>query len=104
MANWNVMHVFGYGQSQMIGPDKNGKAANDTLTTISPLISYLATQQQQGTTISMSTLRALNMFNNKFVDFIPNSLDGNTWQRFEVADIDPSYIDNLATELSGILP
>lgn len=103
MANWNIMHVFGYGESQMMSENKNGKANNSELPAIAPLISYLATQEQQGTTISMETLHALNMYKDQFVDFVPNSA-GNEWQRFAMADIDTSYIENLATELAAVLP
>ena len=104
MATWNVMHIFGYGESQMIGSDKNGKVESSTLSTIAPLMSYLATKQQPGTDISLSTLYSLNIYNSKFVDFLPKDTAANKRQRFAYADLDDSYINNFATELAGALP
>lgn len=104
MANWNTMHVFGYGQSQMIGPDKNGFAASDTLNTLGSMITYLASQQQEGTNVSLQTLFALNIFNGQFVDFLPNSKDNNQMQRFKWVDLDPATIDAFADELSAAIP
>ena len=104
MANWNTMHIFGYGESQMIGPDKNGKVANDTLSTIAPLISYLASLQQEGTNISMENLFALNMFKEEFIDFYPNTMIANKAQRFKMVDLDLTTLNNFADELSGAIP
>jgi len=103
MAIYNTSHIFGYGESQMIGADKNGKVENGTLTTISPLITYLASIQQEGTTISMDTLFALNIYHDDFIDFIPNS-DGNLMQRFVWTDIDVTTTDAFTDELSAALP
>ena len=88
----------------MMGSGKNGKIGNSSLSTIVPLVTYLASQQQPGTTISLGTLSSLNMYHDRFVDFLPNDIVTNKPQRFAVADIDVSYIDNLATELAGLLP
>lgn len=103
MANWTTIHVFGYGESQMIGPDKNGATTNSNLNTLAPLVSYLASMQQAGTTINMEQLFALNMFNQLFVDFFPNNKD-NKMQRFELDGLDMSYINNLADELANKIP
>jgi len=106
MAVYDSMHIFGFGLSQMVGPVKNGKVASNTLTTLAPLLTYLASQQQTGTDISEVTLHALNVINNGgsgFIDFLPKDVTGNLHQRFMMADIDMTTVDNFADELAEAL-
>jgi hypothetical protein len=99
MPNWNTIHVFGFGQSQMIGPDKNGGVANDELSSVSPLIDYLASIQQEGTSINPDTFHVFNIYQGQFIDFVANTRTGNKSQRFNMADIDTTTVDNLADEI-----
>jgi len=100
MANWDTIHVFGKGGSQIIGPDKNGRAANAKLTTLAPLISYLSSLQQDGSIINLENLYVLTMYNNFFIDFYPNSKTPNASQRFMMADLDLTAVNDFADELA----
>ena len=98
---WNIIHVFGYGESQVIGQRVRGKVANAKLANVQLLIKYLQTLQQPGTTISMETLFALNIYNNNFIDFLPKkiaSVPENKSQRFQMKEIDTLHIEKLASE------
>jgi hypothetical protein len=99
MSNWNTIHLFGYGESQIISKTSNNKVAIDKLTTVAPLLTYLSTIQQEGTTISPETMHVLSVFNGLFVDFFSNTNE-NKLQRFEWSNIDTNYIDALATQIS----
>ena len=104
MAKWTTMSIYGYGESQMMGPDKNGKAANDILSTIEPLIAYLASLQQQGTEISMETLFTLNIYSETFIDFWPLATANTKPQRFQLADIDMATVNAFADQLAENIP
>lgn len=95
---WNTIHIFGYGESQVIGKEKNGKVPNSELKTIEPLLSYLAGIQQKGTKVKRDDLHALNILNNAFIDFIPKSRE-NKHQRFAWNELDIKQIDKFTTDV-----
>lgn len=74
------MHVFGYGESQMIG-EINGSVSNEQLTTISPLLDYLSSIQQPETVINSENLLSLTIASGVLVRFTPNN-NGNKFQDF----------------------
>ena len=100
---WNTIHIFGYGESQVIGDKANGKTPNGALKTLAPLMSYLASKQQKGTKISLDDTHALNIFNGSFVDFRPRGAK-NKGQRFEWSEIDAKAINKFADELISKAP
>ena len=95
---WNTIHVFGYGESQVIGSKANGKAPNGQLKSLAPLFAALAKKQQKGTKISLDDTHALNIFNEAFVEFHPNGAK-NIGQRFTWADVNTKTVNKLADEL-----
>ena len=101
---WSTMHVFGYGETQIIGADVNGKLASTELKAIEPLLVSLAGKQQKGTKIKPDNIHSLNIFNNSFVDYRPKPGSNSEPQRFAWSDVDTKAVEKLATELTGKLP
>jgi hypothetical protein len=97
---WNSIHIFGYGETQLIGHDINRKSPNEKLKTLKPIIENLVSFQQKGTKISLEDTHTINIFNNGHVDFFPLSSKNKT-QRFPWADLDAKRINKLFTELQS---
>ena len=100
---WNTIHIFGYGESQVIGNEANGKVANGDLKMLAPLLTVLAKKQQKGTKITLEDTHVLNIFNGAFVDFRPRGMK-NKGQRFAWNDINTKTINKLADELISKVP
>lgn len=94
---WNVVHLFGYGETQVIGAEINGKVANANLKTLEPFLTYLSGLQQKGTKIALKDLHSLNILNGTFIDF--SSRDPkNKSQRFNWTDINPKQVSKFVDE------
>jgi hypothetical protein len=60
-AVWNTIHIFGNGETQVIGLKHNGKIASSELKALAPIIAALAEKQQKGTKISIENAHAINI-------------------------------------------
>jgi hypothetical protein len=98
---WNTIHIFGYGETQIVSKDHNGKAANSELKTLDALYTSLALKQQKGTKITLSDTHALTIYNGGFVDFRPKSASKNNGQRLDWTEVNAKQIDKLANEIMG---
>ena len=96
---WSTIHIFGYGESQVMGINLNRKTANSELKALAPLLAALAAQQQKGTILTLGNAYAINIFNDAFIDFLPNEPSKNKQQRFAWSDIDHKAINKLASEI-----
>ena len=103
-AAWNTIHIFGYGESQVIGMNHNGTIANSELKGLTALLAGLAEKQQKGTEISLENAHAINIFNNAFIDFIPKEKPKNKRQRFAWSEVDAKLLQKFSDELVMKLP
>ena len=101
---WNAVHVFGYGETQIVGRDINGKIANAKLKALEPLFVHLAEKQQKGTKITLADTRVLTFFNGTSISFHPKPNSKNKTQSLAWTDIDQKYIDKLVKELNAFFP
>lgn len=95
---WNSIHIFGYGETQLIGHNINRKLPNEKLKALKPIIENLVSSQQKGTKVSLEDTHSINIFNNEHVDFFPLSSKNKT-QRFPWTDIDSKRINKLYLEM-----
>lgn len=103
LPDWSNTLIYGYGEGQIMGGVYNGRVKNSQLTTITPLLNYLATLQQPGTVISYATLHAMIIAYDSNLLFIPKPGDNNP-QRFILSDLDPQYVTALVNEIISLLP
>jgi hypothetical protein len=75
MADYSTLHIFGYGECQVIGDNFNYKVPTSSCTTAQAVIDNVYAQKPQGSTASYD-YHAINIFNNLFADWQPNSGDG----------------------------
>jgi hypothetical protein len=100
---WDTIHIFGYGETQLIGSTANGKIANSELKSLAALYTALAAKQQKGTKITAGGTHALNIFNGSFIDFRPMD-EKNASQRIAWIDADVKAVNKLADELISKVP
>lgn len=101
MADFNTIHIFGFGDVQLISKDKSvtkkytdltkAKAVIDKIYALKPE-DYAGTEQYH----------AINIFSDMFADFQPKSIEGQPpikGFRVKYEDIDAKSINALVTEL-----
>ena len=104
VPGWSTIHIFGYGETQIIGKEHNGKVANTKLKALEALIAALAETQQKGTKVNLNDTHALNIFNGAFIDFRPKPAAKNKPQRFAWSEVKTEDIDRLVKELISKVP
>jgi hypothetical protein len=98
IISWATIHIFGYGETQIIGDDKMNKKFNTTdLTKVQDVVNYAYSLKPEGNE-APKEYHAINIFRDSQIHFIPKDSSFESW-RFEYADLDTTTIDALATEL-----
>lgn len=98
MSEWRSIHVFGYGNTRLIGTNGTADASTASLKALAPFLASLAAIQQKGTNVALEEVHSLSIFNGAFADFRPGS-GKNKPQRFAWADIDHKLVDKLQAEI-----
>lgn len=98
MAAFNTLHIFGYGECQVIGDGFNYKVATSLCTTAQAVIDNVYAQKPQGSTASYD-YHAINIFDNMFADWQPNSGDGF---RVEYSQLSSTEINALVDQIISL--
>ena len=99
MANWSTLHIFGYGETQLIGKDFNKKVPSTVLTTLTDVVINVYSFKPEGNEAT-EEYHAINIFNTMFSDWQPKSSDAKGW-RTEYAELDATAIDALVAEIEA---
>jgi len=100
MATYNTLHIFGYGETQLIGDGFNKKVNSSELTTLQAVVDNVWSTKPADSDASLS-YHAINIFNDLFADWQPNS---GTGFRTQYADLDKTEIDALVDEINTLVP
>ena len=92
---YNTLHIFGYGESQVITDTENKKAPNDELPADQSVIDMVYALKPADSPAT-ANYRNINIFNNMFADYFDN--DGNTF-RVDYSELDSALIDALVEEV-----
>lgn len=104
VTGWDVVHVFEYGETQIIGDTYNGKCATSALTTLPTLLSYLNSIASGGVVITSGTLSSLSLYSEDFVEFLSIAPAASLPERFEWSAIPSTTdIDNLVNEILTLI-
>ena len=96
-TTWSTLHIFGYGETQLIGDNYNKKVATSSLTTVQPVVDNVYSFKPEGNTAT-EDYHAINIFNDMFADWQPK--DGEGW-RVQYSDLDQTLIDALVAEIES---
>jgi hypothetical protein len=98
IPSWNTIHIFGYGETQVIGNDKlNKKFSTKDLTKVQAVVDYLFTTKPEENNATKE-YHTINIFNNGHVDFVPKDSNSKGW-RVKFEDLVLTTINALAQEL-----
>lgn len=101
----NTLHLFGYGEVQVIGKDGetsiNKKVATSALSHVQPLVNNMYSKRRPENK-SPNEYHAINIFNGMFADYNTKG-DFSNW-RVQWYGIDQQLIDNLVNEVLAYTP
>lgn len=94
MATFSTIHIFGYGETQLIKEDYNEKVPTADLSAAPPVVANVYAQKPQDSDAS-ADYHAVNIFHGMFADFQPKTGKGF---RVEWAKLDVGLIDALVAQ------
>lgn len=92
---YNTLHIFGYGESQVITDAENKKAPNEELADVQSVVDMVYALKPADSPAT-ANYRNINIFNNMFADYFDN--DGNNF-RVDYSELDSELIDILVEEI-----
>lgn len=98
-TTWSTLHIFGYGETQLIGTDLNKKVPTSVLTTIQALINNVYSFKPEGNTATKE-YHAVNIFNDMFADWQTSQQRVKGW-RVQYPELDETLIDALVAEVQS---
>ena len=99
MATWSTLHIFGYGETQLIGTDSNKKVPSTALTTLEAVVNNVYSFKPEDNTAT-EEYHAINIFHDMFADWQPKASDAKGW-RTEYAELDAEAIAALVAEIEA---
>ena len=99
---YNTLHIFGYGEVQVIGKDLNKKVATSELTKVQAVVDNVYSFKPEENTAT-EEYHAINIFNGMFADWQTKQADVKGW-RTEYAKLDAEAIAALVAEIDAYTP
>ncbi len=96
---WSTIHIFGYGETQLIGSDLNKKVPISSLTTVEAVVNNVYSFKPEGNTAT-EQYHAVNIFNDMFADWQTSQQGVEGW-RTEYSKLDITLIDALVAEIKA---
>jgi hypothetical protein len=96
-TQWSTLHIFGYGETQLIGNDLNKKVNTSVLTTVQAVIDNVYSFKPEGNTATKD-YHAINIFNDMFADWQTAQQGVEGW-RVQYPELDAAEIEALVAEI-----
>ena len=101
MANtWNTLHIFGYGEAQLITDTENKKVLSSELTTLQQVVDDVYGNKPVDNNAD-TNYHAINIFNGLFADWLPSVKDQKSF-RVEYASLNEVAIAALVAEIQAL--
>jgi hypothetical protein len=102
MATWSTLHIFGYGETQLIGTDSNKKVPTSALTKVQAVVDNVYSFKPEGNTAT-EEYHAINIFNDLFADWQTKQQGVEGW-RVQFAELNKTALDELVAEIEAYTP
>ena len=99
METWSTLHIFGYGEIQLIGTDFNKKVPSTALTTLTAVVNNVYSFKPEDNTAN-EEYHAINIFNDMFADWQPKEGEAKGW-RTEYEKLDAEAIAALVADIEA---
>lgn len=93
--SWNTLHIFGYGQNQLISNTENKLVDSDFCPSTQAVVDMVYSHKPTDNPATLD-YRNINIFNDLFADYSDNT--GNTF-RVDYSELDSALIEALAVEI-----
>lgn len=99
MAQYNTLHIFGYGETQLITDTENKKVSSSELTSLQAVVDNVYAHKPADNNAD-TNYHAINIFNTLFADWLPSDKDQKSF-RVPYAELDEALIDALVAEIQA---
>jgi hypothetical protein len=96
-STWSTLHIFGYGETQLIGADFNKKFSSSVLTTLQSVVDNVYSFKPADNPAT-EEYHAINIFNDMFADWQTKDSSVKGW-RTDYSQLDATLIDALVAEI-----
>lgn len=106
MSNFSTIHVFGFGDTQIIGEVNNGTVKSSELTTLTAFVDHVKTFLPS-TGVTLTDYHVIHIFNTMDVRYLGQGTEDRTIDTsFSVNwnQIDETILNNLVNEIISKLP
>lgn len=97
---YSTLHIFGYGEVQIIGKDLNKKVATSELTKVQAVVDNVYSFKPEGNAAT-EDYHAINIFNDMFADWQTKQQGVQGW-RTEYSELNASLIEALIAEIVAL--
>lgn len=95
--SFNTLHIFGYGETQVITETENKKVSTDSIVGVQAVVDDLYSLKPVDNNAGLD-YRTINIFNGLFVDYSDNQ--GNRF-RVDYSEVNEALINALVTEVEN---
>ena len=100
VVEYNTIHIFGYGESQLISNDINDKVETSKLTLADAVVLNVFSKKPIDNTSTID-YHSINIFNNLFADFTSKEKDSQSF-RVQYDELDADLINSFANEIIAL--
>jgi hypothetical protein len=95
MESYNTLHIFGYGETQVITETENKKVATDSIVGVQALVNNIYSKKPSDNPAT-TEYRTITILNNIFADY--SDEDGNSF-RVDYSELNAALIDAVVLEV-----
>jgi len=99
-STFNTLHIFGYGETQLITDSENKKVKSSDLVGLQAVVDNVYSHKPADNNAD-TNYHAINIFNDLFADWLPSDKDQKAF-RVPYADLDATLIDALVAEIKAL--
>jgi hypothetical protein len=102
VVEYNTIHIFGYGESQLIGKGLNDKVETSKLTLADAVVSNVFSKKPTDNTSTID-FHSINIFNNLFADFTSKEKGSKSF-RVKYEELDTDLLTSFVNEVIALKP
>lgn len=106
MKQFSTIHIFGYGETQIIGENNNGKIPSLSLTTLVPFVDHIKTFLPESG-VTLTDYHVIHIFEGSDVRYLGVGTEDrkeNTSFSVKYDQINLTLLDTLVNEVISLLP
>jgi hypothetical protein len=105
MEQFSTIHVFGYGETQIIGKTNTGKVQSSSLTTLTPFVDHVKTFLPESG-VTLTDYHVIHIFNGMDIRYLGQDVEDRTVETsflVGIDQIDQSLLTSLVDEIISLI-